>query len=559
MKQCFTSLFFSLCVVLSFAQPSNDLCENAEAIGEVTDYSFSTIDANTDGPYHENSPCPSNSEVGQDSIFNDIWYAYTPSFSGLAVWSMCSTADFDTKIAVYNPGVSCPLSDGDLLDCNEDAGGCDNATSEIIWEVVQGETYILRLGGYGMTTPGEEGSGTFTIEEFISAVPNDFCANALPVSLGLDQEFTTVGTTTDGPDHVGDNVCFGFNFATASNDIWYTYTPDFTGSVQWSTCDQISFDSRLVVYGPNVSCPVSQADMLICNDDGTGCGNFTSNLFFDVEEGNTYLLRLGSFGDEVGLGTFDLINNTPPEPPANDDCANAELIPINAPGQAEGVTGTTIAATFDVNNFEFPSCLGNTSGGEFADVWYMFNSGENTEIEIQFGSLTQDALYFVDLFSDCSTQVDSIQFPDDCFFFDASSGVQLFIDTLGVFPGVPTDYYLRVITRVTTDLPGDFFIELQGNNEVSSINEIDGVQAFTFYPNPYSDGPAFANVVVDNRKSVSIELSDMIGRTVYRQNNVSLNSGSNTIPIEFDQLDSGIYLMSLRHENQIKTIKIVKQ
>ena len=44
-----------------------------------------------------------------------------------------------------------------------------------------GENYLLRLGGYGMVSPGEEGSGTFTISQFSNGIVNDNCANATEV------------------------------------------------------------------------------------------------------------------------------------------------------------------------------------------------------------------------------------------------------------------------------------------------------------------------------------------------------------------------------------------
>ncbi len=556
MKHLFTFLLILYTCCLS-AQPTNDMCMDAEAIGEVMGKSFVTTDATTDGPYHENSPCPSNSEEGQDSIYNDVWYAYTAGLTGLVEWTLCGTADFDTKIAVYNAGATCPLTDADLLDCNEDFGTCANATSALLFNVVEGETYLLRLGGYGMVSPGEEGIGTFSIGEFIPAVANDFCDSAIEVTEGAGQEFTIVDASTDGPDHPGDGTCFGFNFVTASNDIWYTFTPTFTGSANWSTCDMISFDSRLVVYNAGATCPVTQADMLACNDDGAGCSNFTSNLFFDVVAGETYLLRLGSFGDEFGSGTFDLLNSEPPEPPSNDLCADALIAPVNEIGSNEVVQGTTVAATFDPNTFVFPSCLGNVSGGEFAEVWYQFNSGENTEITMDFGIETPGSLFFVDLFEDCSTAVDTLNIENSCFFYDGSNGVGIFTDTLGIFPGVPTNYYMRVVTRVTTDLPGDFFIILTGNNVVNDVYDIDGIEEINFFPNPLSRNDGSLSIRSSTKKDLKVDITNMMGQVVVKDKIVTVNPGSNEIPIEIDN-QPGIYMMNIRHEAKSKSIKIIK-
>ena len=134
MKKIYTILtLLSLLNMTVYSQLLNDNCADAIAIGEVIDYEFSNINATTDGPYHIDSPCPSDSEEGQDSIYNDIWYLYTATFTGEAEWSLCSTADFDTKIAAYNSGATCPLLDEDLLDCNEDGTNCTLSTSSLIF------------------------------------------------------------------------------------------------------------------------------------------------------------------------------------------------------------------------------------------------------------------------------------------------------------------------------------------------------------------------------------------------------------------------------------------
>ena len=43
-----------------------------------------------------------------------------------------------------------------------------------------------------------------------------------------------------------------------------------------------------------------------CNDDGPDCANFTSLMLSEVNEGTTYLLRVGGFGDPAATGSGTL-------------------------------------------------------------------------------------------------------------------------------------------------------------------------------------------------------------------------------------------------------------
>jgi hypothetical protein len=78
----------------------------------------------------------------------DIWFLYTASCTGTATFSVCNDADFDTLLAVYFEGCPPPLNP---LSCSNDAAGCGQ-TSEVSQLVVEGFTYLVRLGG-------EEGAG----------------------------------------------------------------------------------------------------------------------------------------------------------------------------------------------------------------------------------------------------------------------------------------------------------------------------------------------------------------------------------------------------------------
>lgn len=563
------NLYLIIPLLLGFStlwgQPPNDNCADAIAIGEVDSELFTTVDATTDGPIGplQIDACPGNADADIDSIYNDVWYLYTPSFTGTALWSLCGQTAFDSKIAVYNPGSACPPSDDDLLGCNEDGAGqfCsdDAFESEIFFDVTEGETYLLRLGGYGEIPEGEEnpvgttGSGGFSIEQFISSVSNDMCADAIALELGETQAFTNVGATTDGPSHP-DNPCFGFGDDSVMADIWYTYTAEETGSILWSTCDMAFLDTRLAVYNADVACPVSDADLHACNDDGAGCPGYSSLLFFDVVAGSTYLLRLGGWNGDMGTGDFDLVFMAPPDPPENDLCENAIEVEIIAPGDFTSTDGDNSAAGFDNDTFIFPTCLGNTDGGEFAEVWYSFNTGEVAEIEISFLALTVGSQFFVDLWENCEMPVDSLALPESCFFIDSET--QILNDTIGPLLE-NTDYIMRVVTRLTSDVPGEFSFQLFGD-VMSGNDNLYQEERVVIAPNPTHDY-INVNFPILNSSNVRLKIHNVVGQLISKQQLGYFSSGDFSQQIDVSQLSSGVYFGTIQVDDGEMNFKFIKE
>ena len=547
---------FLVCSVTTFAQPANDDCANATAVTEGVGQAFSTVDATTDGAAHANDCASSGSTP--DITYNDVWYSYTASFTGEAEWSFCSTADFDTKIFVYGPGASCPPTDADVIGCSEDVTGCAGFTSAAVFNVTMGETYLLRVGGYGNGEPGESGEGTFSLGEFVSNAPsNDNCANAQVIETGTGQDVSNANATTDGPEHP-DNPCFGFGDNTIQTDIWYSFTPSFTGSAQWSTCNMVDFDSRLAVYAGNASCPVADGDLLACNDDGGACSAYTSEVIFDVTMGETYILRLGGYAGTTGSGTMDLIEIIPPEPPANNLCENPAEAFVMSIEEADNFTfefpGSTIAADSDSESFLFPKCLENTAGGEFADVWYTFDPLGLEEIEVRFLALTDNSVFFFDIWEDCdSLAYDPIM--EDCIIIAAAENPSVQSTILNI-PPTQSQYYIRVSTRLTLDIPGDFSFQLVADIDPVSVEELT-LNEFKFFPNPVAD---IAQVEFDLPTSTNIqfEIVDVLGQRIYFEDKGNLSSGKHNFSFDMNDFSNGIYFLSIRSDEQEKNIKIIK-
>ncbi len=149
MKTLIRLLTLALPAASATAQAINDDCSNAIPIQFGTT-GFSTLDATTDGP-----ALPPDCDEGFGTGFgSDIWYTLTPDRTDGIIVSTCDSANYDTRLAVYS---GC---DGVLVACNDDGSGCSGFTSRMTFAGVQGETYLLRVGGFD----GERGSGTISIE-----------------------------------------------------------------------------------------------------------------------------------------------------------------------------------------------------------------------------------------------------------------------------------------------------------------------------------------------------------------------------------------------------------
>jgi len=539
--------------------PANDNCADAQPIALNDVLEYSTLEATTDGPVHPDATCFGMN----DSIPKDIWFVFTPETADVVIVSNCGTSGtFDSRMVIYQAGADCTVGPDDFLACNDDGSGLDCGVASSIGFIPEaGATYLIRLGGFAdEDTEATSGEGTITIT-VANGPDNDFCAAAIPVMLGAGQEYSTLDALTDGPDHL-DNPCFGFGSTTAGADIWYTFTADFTGAVQWSTCNTGGFDTRLAVYNPGSACPPLDEDLYSCNDDGADCAGFTSDLLFEVVAGETYLLRLGGFGGDSGQGSFDLLETTPPVPPVNDACADVIDVDVNPPSVGAALTnlslGTTTDATFVSDGFVFPPCLGNQNGGEFGDVWYRFNTMGLETVTMELYNLDdgETVAFYMNLMTDCTTLVDTMAIQGSC--LTVNNTEDFASTTVTGLPEEPTDMYVRILTRLTSDAPGDYAFQIIGGEDPSSIeDEIFGSNV-SIAPNP-AQNEAVLRLNLQETAPLSIEIMNTIGQVVSKQDHTRLASGQHAISLDIADLATGIYFVNLRSENSLKTMKLVKE
>jgi hypothetical protein len=342
----------------------------------------------------------------------------------------------------------------------------------------------------------------------------------------------------DGPEHPT-APCFSFGDDQVYNDIWYSFTADFNGFVEWSTCGSVEFDSRLAVYQASGQCPVEDTDLLACNDDGPGCSNFTSYLIFPVSIGETYLLRLGGYANgDMGVGTFNLLEVTPPPVPDNDNCDNVQPATIVSESDADAglgwIEGTTIGASL---SGEIPGCAIN-GAGEFQDVWFSFNSGAESALEIRMQSLSENAEFILDFFQICDSPVVDTENGGDFYQQCYSQGdVDVFnggIIEVGEME-TDTDYLMRVSTQITYFPVGDFRFQLV-RTSAAALDEPESA-SITVFPNPARDIVSIVSVDSIIRR---VWIRDLGGRLVKE----FAGSGQNKLlSMDISDLPEGVYML----------------
>ncbi|MCP3920411.1 MAG: VCBS repeat-containing protein [bacterium] len=180
----------------------NDDCEEAVVI-TIGETSFVTLGASTDGPPHTSCYL-----FGDDQVQSDVWFDFLAPCTGTWTVSTCGTADFDTKIALYE-GRDCPVDSFRLLNCEEDTAGCAIFTTTLSAQVIGGQWYKVRLGGY----LGQTGVGTISVsctnepgvENYCGVTPNSagdgatLSASGSRVVQDNDLRLAAVGLPLDQP------------------------------------------------------------------------------------------------------------------------------------------------------------------------------------------------------------------------------------------------------------------------------------------------------------------------------------------------------------------------
>lgn len=276
------------------------------------------------------------------------------------------------------------LGSASSIDVEDAFGGLQNIT---VPSQVQMGPYANGTDVVLTASNVDDGNCVITSENFnLAACPpsNDLCADAIEVFC----DDTVTGNTTQATE---DDEPTGFcGTGGGAPGVWYTYTG--TGDIVTMSLCGSSFDTKIQVWEGTCGA----LNCVVGNDDSCG---LQSEVDILSTAGTTYYIYVFGFGTSTGAFTFNLTCVPPPEPPVNDDCADATVLIANADGTCtESSSGTVYGATASA---EANGCGGTADD----DVWFQFEAvSEDHAIDI--GNIvgdTQDLYHVLYEGADCGS------------------------------------------------------------------------------------------------------------------------------------------------------------
>ncbi len=369
---------------------------------------------------------------------------------------------------------------------------------------------------------GSSFSDWSTLEINTSAeVPeNDSCATAIAIP-SFPYTFSQDASAATNNDGVI-TVCSGMN-----DGVWFSF--EGTGNnIVIETTDIVDWDPELGVY-------TGSCGAFVCVDqvDDGGTGGGESLVIPASVIGTTYYINFGHYsgsGDSPeGVYTINITEETPAEPIANDSCETAIGITSFPYTNTQDATGAT-------NN------AGPIAAGCSSDMndgaWYTFTgTGGDVTVNLtavdgwdpELGVYTGTCGTFT-----CAGSIDN----------GGTSGDE----TLTVTTVLGTLYYVNVgHYNGSEDQPeGPYTIGVDGVLATKSFSNAD----FRSYPNPVKDV-----LNVSYTKNIDeVAVYNLVGQEVFR---TALNAKAGQVNLSL--LNTGTYIVKLTSDNEVQSLKILKQ
>ena len=134
----------------AMSQAGNDACGAPDPLAGFGVTAYTTVGATTDG-----LAAPACLFFGVSQIYNDIWYCWTATDTGVVFVDLCGSS-FDTKLAIYGDCTPC-ADPSTVIACNDDSCALH---SKLSFAAEAGRSYTIRVGAYAAAGTG---TGNITI------------------------------------------------------------------------------------------------------------------------------------------------------------------------------------------------------------------------------------------------------------------------------------------------------------------------------------------------------------------------------------------------------------
>tara|TARA_R110002072_G_scaffold118631_2_gene250950 strand:- start:57156 stop:61703 length:4548 start_codon:yes stop_codon:yes gene_type:complete len=342
-SDCETDYASAISFTTQASPPGNDECINATAL---------TVNPNLSCGNVTSGSIAGATDSGIDNCGgtedDDVWYSFVATnTTHIVELTNITGGTTDLYHAIYDASPGCGALAAALK--------CSDPNISTTSGLTIGNTYYIQV--YSWTdTPGQSSSFDICVGTIPPPPTNDECANA--ISLTVNPDFNC-GTVTSGTVESATNSNVNGCGGTEDDDVWYSFVAtNTTHSVELLNVAGSTTDMYHAVYDATPGCE-NLTTALTCSDADSSVTN-------DLTIGNTYYVQVYTWTSTTGQdSTFDICIGTPPPPPTNDDCANAEGLTVNGDSSCTiTASGTVLSAT----NSGVDSCVGT----EDDDVWYSF-------------------------------------------------------------------------------------------------------------------------------------------------------------------------------------------
>ena len=214
---------------------------------------------------------------------------------------------------------------------------------------------------------------------------------------------------------------------------------------EFSTC---SANGSTITFDTELTLRTNTGALIAYSDDYCGIQSYVSWTATYTGQVQIHLHEYTCLSNSICSNIRMKVTSSVPAPiPANNDCVNATNLPVNA--SCVLTSGTTIGATEDL--IPDPSC----DPGSINDVWYTFNSGAYTSINITVNLVTASWIG-IEMFTACGTLAPGISLGGNVGNCDFNTSAPNPTVVSGLTPN--TVYRFRLFTNVTYDIAGTFTV-----------------------------------------------------------------------------------------------------
>jgi hypothetical protein len=350
---------FALAAPAQAAPPANDNFASAQPISAVPSTIAGTLAESTIESPDEQNPSGSMFVVPTQSV----WYSWTsPATTSKVKFTACPSPITGSTpgVAIYTGSAlnaltlvttTGPNTVDSESDCSVKLVAAPSTTYKIVLWNKHSSFNPVTLGAFQLQLRA------------LNPPANDDFEDAIAISSTLPQ--TIQGTNVDATGETGEPNHFFPPSTGARASVWYTWTAPAGGPIRINACSNTGpAPTVIAVYtGAGVASLTPIAWFQSCRD------------YFDAIDGQTYRLAADILCGNCSESPFSMIVRRA-NPPANDDLADAQVIPGDT---IENVVGSTFDATTEPGepNHIVPSGgpPGPPDAGPPLSVWYQWTSG----------------------------------------------------------------------------------------------------------------------------------------------------------------------------------------